>query len=410
MRIGWYLAWRQLRRASLWTTGLIVFVMFLTFLNLVIVTGVLVGIVEGINSIYQSKQFGDVAISAGENKNYIENSSQLISIIENSSEILSYSARYVSGGSVEANYKTRTDLNKKANTVGAQVIGIDPTLEDKFSKLSEQVIEGNYLDPEDFDKVLIGWYLLTQYQEKSPTGEDNLRNVGIGSRIRLSINDVRREVIVKGIIKSKIEMGMSVFMTDKQLRALVNRDDNNVSQIVMKLKPGVSPEEFRDNLKFYATSDTKVQTFAEGIPSNVKDISTTFALLGNGLSSIGLVVAAITIFIVVFINAITRRKFIGILRGIGISGGAIEISYMFQSLFYAIAGSGIGLVLIYGFLVPHFLKNPIDFPFGDGILAAPIGGTAIRVLLLIVTTILAGYLPARMIVKKNILDSILGRN
>ena len=38
-----------------------------------------------------------------------------------------------------------------------------------------------------------------------------------------------------------------------------------------------------------------------------------------------LVVASITIFIVIFINAITRRKFIGILQGIGISGEAIEI-------------------------------------------------------------------------------------
>ena len=120
--------------------------------------------------------------------------------------------------------------------------------------------------------------------------------------------------------------------------------------------------------------------------------------------------ATITIFIVIFINAITRRKFIGILKGIGINGQAIEISYILQSSFYAILGSGIGLFIIYAFLVPFFIAHPINFPFSDGILVAPISETMIRVALLVFATIIAGYIPARMIVRKNTLDSILGRN
>ena len=47
LRIGFFLAIRQIKRASLWTTGLIVFVMVLTFLNLVVLSGILVGIVQG---------------------------------------------------------------------------------------------------------------------------------------------------------------------------------------------------------------------------------------------------------------------------------------------------------------------------------------------------------------------------
>jgi ABC-type lipoprotein release transport system permease subunit len=122
------------------------------------------------------------------------------------------------------------------------------------------------------------------------------------------------------------------------------------------------------------------------------------------------VVASITIFIVIFINAITRRKFIGILKGIGISGEAIEISYIIQSCFYALSGSGIGLTLLYVILIPFINAHPIDFPFSDGILVAPCLETMVRVGLLIFTTIVAGYVPARMIVQRNTLDSILGRN
>ena len=153
----------------------------------------------------------------------------------------------------------------------------------------------------------------------------------------------------------------------------------------------------------------KVQTFEEGEPKFLKDIKDTFALLGNMISSIGLVVASITIFIVIFINAITRRKFIGILKGIGISGKTIEISYLFQSIFYALSGSAIGLILLYGILVPYVNSHPINFPFSDGILVATISGTFLRVALLVFATMIAGYIPARMIVRKNTLDAILGR-
>jgi ABC-type lipoprotein release transport system permease subunit len=113
---------------------------------------------------------------------------------------------------------------------------------------------------------------------------------------------------------------------------------------------------------------------------------------------------------VVFINAITRRKFIGILKGIGISGRAIMISYIFQSCFYAVIGSAFGLALVYGLLVPFFNANPIDFPFSDGILVAPLDQTMFRVGLLVVSTVIAGLIPAWMIIRKNTLDSILGRN
>jgi ABC-type antimicrobial peptide transport system permease subunit len=69
----------------------------------------------------------------------------------------------------------------------------------------------------------------------------------------------------------------------------------------------------------------------------------------------------------------------------------------------------IGLVVLYGLLVPAFLKHPINFPFSDGILVAEPVGTLVRMLVLLVITLIAGFIPARMIVRKNTLDSILGR-
>ncbi len=412
IRVGFYLAVRQLRRASLWTTGLIVFVMLLTFLNLVVVTGVLVGLIEGINESYRTQYTGDVILSALPTKDYIENTPSVIAFIETLPQVSMLTKRYQTNGVVEANYLTRTDDTEKPNATGAQVIGIDPIAEDAFTGLSKHVIEGHYLAEGDYDQILIGHYLLAKYAFGEQPGLTPLTNVAPGSKVRLTINGATREVFVKGIVKSKVDvLGMSIFMPSTELRTLMDRSDQNVKQIAIRLTEGSSPDAFKNLLLRSGLGEkSKVQTFTDSIPNGVEDIKTTFAMLGNGFSSIGLVVAAITIFIVIFINAITRRKFIGILKGIGISGSAIEISYIFQSLFYASIGSALGVCILYGVLVPALAAHPIDFPFSDGILVAPIDGTVIRIGLLVLTTVIAGYLPSRMIVRRNTLDSILGRN
>ena len=412
IRIGFFLAKRQIRRSSRWTTTLIIFVMFFTFLNLVVVSGILVGLIQGAIDAVRTHYTSDVIISTLSNKTYVENSPEIISIVKSLPQVEAVTARYLEGGTVEANYKTRTDEKEKSNTAAASITGIDPVAEDSVSGISKFIIEGEYLTPQDYDQVLVGSFLVEKYLPIDSPGFSTLRNVSPGTKIRIKVHGVEREVTVKGIIKAKVdEVSLRLFMIDSQLKSIIGRNDYNVDEISIKLKPGVDPSIVRDILKRNGVDRVaKVQTYTDAQPKFIKDMVNTFALLGNMLSSIGLVVASITIFIVIFINAITRRKFIGILKGIGINERTIEISYIFQSFFYAFCGSLIGIVTLYVFLQPAIAAHPIDFPFSDGILVAPIGGTMLRVGLLMITTIIAGFIPARMIVRKNTLDSILGRN
>lgn len=412
IRVGWYLATRQIKRASRWTSALIIFVMLLTFLNLVVVTGFLVGIVDGISNLFREQQVGDVMISAPTNKNYIENSQNLLAFLRGLPQMENLSARYAIGGSLEANYKTRTDPDEKANKTGATIFGIDPAEEDLFSKLSSYIGEGDYLAQSDYDQILIGSQLLDRYSFGGDIpGLTPLENIYPGSIVRLAVNGNTREVVVKGIIVTTANspLATGVYMPMGELKQLAGRDE--YGQIAIRLKPNVDAVEFSTLLKNSGVSNVGlVQTFEEAIPSGVQEIRSTFEMLGNVFSSVGLVVASITIFIVIFINALTRRKFIGILKGIGIRGDVIELSYIFQSVFYALIGSGVGLIILYGLLVPYVSAHPIVLPISNAIIAAPLPDTLLRVVLLVVTTIIAGYIPARMIVKKNTLDSILGRN
>ena len=411
IRLGFFLAIRQVRRASVWTTALIVFVMTLTFLNLVVVSGILVGLIQG--AVEANKEFytSDIIISTLDKKDYIEQSPQVLSIIRSMPEAEKVSARYLSSGTVEANYKTAT-REEEIDSAGASFAGIDPVAENNLTNISRFVIDGEYLEPDDYDKILLGSYLLTEYFPVETASFPTLDNVKVGDKVRITINGSKREMTVKGIIKSKVdELSYRVYFVDKQFRDLIGRTDYNVGEVSVQLKPGTDPVVFKEALLRAGVGEfARVQTFEDAQPKFLQDIKDTFALLGNMISSIGLVVASITIFIVIFINAITRRKFIGILKGIGVSGQTIEYSYIFQSFFYAVSGSFIGLLILYGFLEPFITAHPINFPFSDGILVAPVNGTMLKIGILVLTTIIAGYIPARMIVRKNTLDSILGRN
>lgn len=410
LKIGFFLAVRQVRHTSLWTTTLIIFVMVLTFLNLVVVSGILVGLIEGSIREWRTQYTSDVIVSALDDKDFVENSDNAISLIASIPGVDAYSPRYTVASRLEANYQTKLE-NDKPNTASGQVYGINPEREDAVTGLADKLIEGEYLDETDYDQVLIGYFLLSQYVPIDSPNFTALKDVQVGDKIRLTVGSVTREVRIKGIVLSKVDnVRRGIYMTDTQLRSLMGRDNRNVGEIAVRLAPGVMPETVKQSLLLSGLGDTaKVQTYKDAQPQFLKDIVQTFDMLGTAFSSIGLVVSSITIFIVIFINALTRRKFIGILKGIGINGRVIETSYVFQSIFYAVIGSSIGLAVVYGLLVPYFAENPINFPFSDGILVAPFDQTIARIGLLVLSTVIAGFIPAAMIVRKNTLDSILGR-
>jgi len=410
LSLGVFLAVRQIRRSSVGTTALIIFVMMLTFLNLVVVRGVLVGLIQSSADKFKDRYAGDILISSLPKKDYIEGSTEIISIVKNLPWLATYSPRYAEGGTLEGTYKERIDFTKNANTASGVVTGINPELEEATTGLSESLIDGRYLTSADTDSILVGANLLRKYLESRAPGITLLENVDVGSRVRLKINGFVKEVTIVGVIKNKGEFDQRIVMLDSALRTLIGRSDYNVDEIAVKIKPGVDPEIVKQALITSGVAkNARVQTADEALPKFLKDIKDTFGLLGNVIGSIGLVVASITIFIVIYINAITRRKFIGIMKGIGVDSRAIEFSYILQSMFYAVMGVILGMIILYVVLIPFIDANPINFPFSDGILVAEIPNTLTRAGLLLFATIFAGYIPARLVVKGNTLDAILGR-
>ena len=410
-RIGFLLGFRQIQRASIWTTTLIIFVMMLTFLNLIAVSGVLVGLIAGAEKAVRENTFGDLVISPHSEEDHILNTQTIVREISTYPEITTYSVRYNGTGELEANFKERRDLKGDADVTGVKVTGIDTIKEDKTTNLGDFVVEGEYLNPNEEGKILIGAYYLSQYAELYGDIFETVEDVHPGDTVRLTVGEISKEFTVKGIIQSKVDdTNLNTYIPEREFRRLFGRIDQNADVIAIKITNPADNIKIKESLLNSGLGDyAKIQTFEEGTPKFLTDIKNTFNLLGTFIGSIGLVVASITIFIIIFINALSRRRNIGILKGIGISERAIEIAYVLQATFYALAGSLLGALLTYGFLVPYFDANPIQFPFSDGILVADPIETLYKFGILFITTLIAGFLPAWLITRQNTLNSILGR-
>ncbi len=430
IRVGSFLGVRQIKRGSIWINILIISIMTLTFLSLVVIPGVLIGLTEG--SFEQNREHltGDVYLTNSSEYESIVNTQDIIRVLDTIPEVEHYTLRYKLGSTVEAGYIQRDDFTEDPERISISAYAINPEEEEKTTDISKFLVEGEMLSSDEAGYVLIGATLLEKYSAFSDLF-DPLKSVEVGKPVKITLqgkalegieqeqalregnsaSGQTTEFIVKGILDSKVgELSSAIFITEQDYRRVAQKTSLQAQEIVVKHNQKMSDEQFKEILISYGFDRyAKIQTATEAIPKFLSDVQQTFGLLGNMIGFIGIVVSSITIFIVIYINALVRRKFIGILKGIGISEGAIEFAYIMQSVFYALIGIGAGLLFLYGFLVPFFAQNPIDFPFSDGILVARVGPTLFRALILIIVTMLAGLLPARIIVRQNTLDSILQR-
>ncbi len=409
--VGWFLAKRDIKRANIWTTLLIIFVMTLTFLNLIVVSGILIGLIQGSEDAQKKYAIGDIVISPFLNRNVIEQTPKVEHIVETIPGYKDHTVRYTGSARVESNYRDTLKPGDKRDGVGGSLLGIDPDQEEKFSGVSKFIIRGSYLNSTDQDSVLIGKNLLYEFTPIEAPGFQTLKNISIGARVKITVGDVSKEYFIKGILSSKVdEFDTSVVALSSEVRKLTGRSDLDAGTIAIQLLPGTDPTFAKNFLLDSGVGNyARVQTAEEAFPKFLKDIKATFGILGSAISGIGLVVASITIFIVIFVNAITRRRFIGILKGIGINKKAILYSYMYQACIYAGFGIIFGMTLIFFLIKPYFALHPINFPFSDGILVATLPTSLIRAGILLLTTMIAGYIPARIVIKQNTLSAILGR-
>lgn len=411
--VGRFLAIRDLKRSNPWTTLLIIFVMSLTFLNMVLIGGLLLGLAQGMIGSFKQYYSADLFITPSTEKSIIEQTQDITSAVETIPNLDSYTLRITTPAKVEYGHRTRTEPTDIVENSQAVLTGINFAQENEVTDLSKKVIEGEYLSDADFNSVLVGKNLFEKYSNRPDSStEQKLKNAEVGSVVNIIVGNTQKEFIIKGIVGTgNNTIDSRIFVVDAAAREMKNQENLDVNEIAIKLTSANLVDESRSYLQSILENnqDITIQTADEAVPGSSADITKTFKLLGNLVGVIALIVGAITIFIVIFVNAITRRKYIGILKGIGISAQAIEISYVIQSLFYALSGVLLASLFLMGFLKPYLDIHPLVLPIAEGRLAVTNGDILTRGIILIITSLISGFIPARLVTRQNTLDSILGK-
>ena len=366
LKLALFLAYKSMFKGNRWALVLIVLVMSLSFANLLMTPSILSGVTNTLNQQQIDTRYGNIIVDPPPTEYYLNHASRIERKIEHIPGVTGVSAHLNSNALIEYRWKEKDSQSDKGYSGTWPVIGIDPSQEVNVTTIHEHIIQGSYLDNNDRDEIVIGVEIAGG--DRAQTAEFlTLQGVRVGDKVRLTYpNGNQREYRVKGIFQAKeiFEADRSAFVTKTEMASVMGRTvySDRASQILVRTGQGVFEDQIIREISSLGIN-AEVRNWSEygGLGALVSSFDIITALIGT----IGLMVAGIVMFIVIYINVINKRRQIGILRAIGIKRGVIIGSYLIQAIFYTVLGIVFGgLIFIYG-IQPYFALHPLDLPLGE---------------------------------------------
>ncbi len=402
IKVALFLAVRSIVRTQRSTSALLIFILFLSFLNLMFITGILAGVSAAIiqQSIDTTTSYIDVNPQQSPIQlPYIADQRDLRKRIEEIPGVLATARHYTVTGSIAYD----RDKNGHSVSVGAPIYGIDPDEERQVTTLANWMVAGQYLDESDRDQIILGADVAGGY---GPTLLGNLGGAKPGDRVVVTYpNGVSRTYTVKGIYQVGFASAFA-YVSYKEIESVLGIS-NYASEILVRVDPSLEPLDFYKNAIQQVAPNDKVSTYEE-LLGQLQPITLAFSAIGFVVAVVSVLVAAITIFVLIYVNAISKRRQIGILKAIGIEQRIVILSYTFQSLFYASCGVAIGSAVVFLFLDPYLRANPINLPLGALHLSFTSTGVALSIASILLAGVVAGVVPSWRVTRQSIIAAIWG--
>ena len=409
LKLALFLAYKSIIKGNRWALVLIILVMSLSFANLILTPSILSGLTNTLDEQQVNTLFANIVIDPEEDEYYLERVEQTVRKIEQVPGVTGVSAHLNSNAFIEYQWQEKDSPSDKGKSGTWSVIGIDPAREVGVTTIHERIIEGSYLDANDRDEIVLG-VEITGGDRAQTSSFLTLEGVRVGDKVRLTYsNGVQREYRVKGIFHAQ-EMTRAdrlAFVTRKEMDSVMGRSifTDRASQVLVSVDQTGSESWFIEEFRNLGING-EIRSWREF--GSLSGIVSSFDIVASLISSIGLVVAGIVMFIVIYINVLNKRRQIGILRAIGIKRSVIIFSYLFQALFYAVFGIIFGgLIFGYG-LQPYFVLHPLDLPLGMVSLSIKPITIHNAVLGIFAAAILAGFIPVLSIIRQSIIKAVWG--
>ncbi len=399
-----FIAYKSIVRGRKGTLALMLIILSLSFFNMMFIPGVFSGLLDTITGLLTNTSTSDIVVTPQQSpvpKEFIENEAQLQAQIRTIPGVLGTTRIYLTAGSI-AYDKNKDGVYK---TVSAQIIGIDPTQVDDALSLKQYLVAGQFLDDSDTDQVLLPAALAGGYGLPVPS---DLGGAKVGDKVNMVYgNGVERQYTVKGIISITFGTALSnTYVTSHEAESVLSASDQ-ASEILVKVDSSTHPLSYYKARIQSLAPNLKVQMYTE-LLAVIQSVLDAFTLIAAIVSAISVLVATVTLFVMIYINAVAKRRQIGILKAIGIKENIIVYSYVLQALFYVLCGVALGLMIVFLIVEPLLHAYPIELPFGPLLLTFSFNLAAESVAAFFIAGFFAGIIPARIVAREDILKAIWG--
>lgn len=395
-QVAFFLAKRAIVRGNKGTLYLTILIIGMVFVNLIFLPSIISGVAVLFNQQSIDYSYGNLVIEPKKNQIYINNVNELQKKIERIPGVTGVSPRFLTGATIV----------HKGNAVSPALYAINPDDERRVLKTGTKITSGEFLSEGDTGQIILGYRLAGNDDEKLDV-IPSLGGVDVGQTVDITFNNgVTRQYRVKGIINSdSYGTDSSAFITKKEYESVFGLD-NKANQVLVRTQETGNEDKMRNTLMSFGVQE-KIWTWEEKSANFLNQIIGSFNIINFIGTIVSLVIAIVVIFIVIFISTVYRRKQIGILKAIGIDRSIIIKSYIFQALFIFAIGTIVGCIFLL-LILQLLAASPIVFPGGA---VAPVVDAMLIVrstLSLLAVSLIAGYVPAWITTKEEILSAIRG--
>jgi putative ABC transport system permease protein len=396
LKVAAFLVIKSIARGNIRVQLLTIAMLILVYINLVFTPAILAGAVDSINEKTKDTITGDIIVQAIGDNPVMANTGNLISKIEAVDGVTAACARNSLGTDVQYG-------GERATTV---FYAIDPEQDKKVFKIEDYIVDGSYLDAEDTDQILMGIQTAGSDRKDLELYPSSLKSVQAGDQVVVSyVNGLQKLYTVKGIVYSELSQSdIRTYITKKEFESINPLMQDRATSIYVKTEKGANLEPVIKQMQEVTTGlQFQAWELAAGMLRSWTD---SFNKIIAIIRTTAFVVAAITIFIITYVDLVNKRRQIGIQRAIGITGAAIVISYMLRAIAYAIVGI-LAAALIFKFIIiPVEARVPFHFPFGDVFLPVNVWYLASSALILYGVAAISAFIPAYRQIRTKIVDAI----
>ncbi len=354
--------------------------------NIIFVNGLMDGMVSyDIDNTVESS-IGHLNIYPKEDERFIDGLGIKERRLQELTDVEAYSPRLSASGT----------LSNKELSFPVVILGLDPEKEGRVTRLLEKLESGAAINSND-NAILVS----------SRLADDLKLRAGDEAALAFETGNTR-EYKVKGIVRT----GNLDFDSTTVIMPLgeANRQlgmDNKASVILIKLQDKEAADAYKPVL-MQELEVSNVKTWKEEIEFLLR-FSEAWRSFAKVISAVGLIAAAVSVGIIIYINVIHKKRQIGIMKALGAKDSFVFKIFIMEAALFGVIGVSIGDVL--GYLA---IKYTEANPFYDAVMQAWISARFDYYLLYNATlvsfavTILSGVYPAIKASRVDIIKAIWG--